>query len=1370
MPQPNGVNKPNDPLDAVDYDPIDHLNALFSHQSTLSSAPTVSASLNRYQNALDADLASLVSAQSSEDADSVRRIQDAKAELEQLFAKIEGVRERALETERTITEMTADIKRLDSTKRNLTLSMTALKRLQMLTNAYEQLRGLIQTRQYRDVAQLLQAVIQLMAHFKSYRSIDQIAALSRNVGDVQRELLEQVCEDFELAFAKGEVQQKRGMLSEACQVMDALGEHARVRLITWYCNTQLREYRQVFRGNDEAGSLDNISRRYSWFNRMLKTYDAEHASIFPQHWRVNEMLANSFCESTREDYKGILQRSMRRTDGQPPDVNLLLSCLQETLDFEHSLERRFAADSSRSSMDTITSGISDKRPTHGFTQAISEAFEPYLSIWVESQDKQLASLIPKYRTQPVKPPDEEFHNQLVTPSSTELFHQYRITFAQCAKLSTGSRLLELSQTFAKYLDAYSQQVLFFYLSQKTGGPSIEDAVVILNTADYCYQTTTQLEDRIKQRIDDEFKDKVDMQNQADAFMGIASAAVRSLVHKAEADCQPAWREMRNVAWAKMESVGDQSGYVSVLLTRVRERSQEILRLLHKQQFARAYCDNLVDGLTQIFITNIAASKPISETGAEQMLLDSYVLKKGLSELATLTAEDQQHSGTSTTTRPSALNQTAFTKRVNTSMARLDMILKTLQVRSVPPEGLVQAYLIHIRDRSEANFRKILELKGIVRKGEQHHLVELFNAHKASPSSGAAAATTAPGSQPGGGGLQASNPTLASLNMSGAPPSTSASALPQHHLPPSLLGGAGTSSSASPTPTPVNQPQHLSSTATPANTGGGGGLQAFRDHNPLTHSTPSLPLMTGSRFDPSHFGTALMNAARDAGDRFGSPAGHLNLGGGGGSASNAASRGASPPPASSQPPASPSNAFGFAGFSLGGGGGQQKQQGEGVTGTSSTAGGGGAGAGGSGNPAGAAAGSTAATAGGINEDDRAPSGVFNENLKNFGKFFRRGGGGGGGVGGQGGGGVAFARGASRPLRSGLSLPLAAASFYRPANNTAPLVSEAATASAQPGTAAPLSLLQQQSRNMHSKIVIIGSGPGGHTAAIYAARADLKPVMYEGFLALGIAAGGQLTTTDEVENFPGFKMIKGGTLMDQMRAQSEACGTEIISQTVGKVDFSQRPFKYWLHPMGDDEGLEEETHTADSIIIATGAKARRLDLPGEEKYWGNGVSACAVCDGSLPIFREKPLVVIGGGDSAVEESVYLTKKASKVTVLVRRDVLRASKTNAKRLAANPKVEIKYNTQGVEVKGDEGDRGLMRSMVIKNNKTGETEEIPANGLFYAVGHDPATQLFRGQLKMDEDGYLVTTPGTTETSVPGVFAAGDVQDKKYRQAVTSA
>jgi thioredoxin reductase (NADPH) len=239
---------------------------------------------------------------------------------------------------------------------------------------------------------------------------------------------------------------------------------------------------------------------------------------------------------------------------------------------------------------------------------------------------------------------------------------------------------------------------------------------------------------------------------------------------------------------------------------------------------------------------------------------------------------------------------------------------------------------------------------------------------------------------------------------------------------------------------------------------------------------------------------------------------------------------------------------------------------------------------------------------------------------------------------------------------------------------------------------------------------------------------------------------------------------------MRAQSEACGTEIVTQTIGKVDLSQRPFKYWLHPMGDDEVLEEETHTADAIIIATGAKARRLELPGEEKFWGNGVSACAVCDGSLPMFRQKPLVVIGGGDSAVEEAIYLTKKASKVTVVVRRNVLRASRANARRLTTNSKVEILYETSPIEILGESKERGLMTGLKIKDLKTGKERELEANGLFYAVGHEPATQLFKGQLDMDEDGYLITTPGRGLTSVEGVFAAGDVQDKKYRQAVTSA
>jgi hypothetical protein len=540
-------------------------------------------------------------------------MQSAKYELAELFSKVEAVRTRAIETEQTITSMTADIKRLDGTKRNLTLSMTALKRLQMLTTAYEQLRGLAKSRQYRECASLLQAVLQLMRHFNSYRSIDQIATLSRNVAELQRELQEQVCEDFEIAFAKGEVAIKKGVLGEACLVMDALGDNARARLVTWYVNTQLREYRQVFRGNDEAGSLDNIGRRYSWFRRMLKTYEDEHAGIFPMQWRVNEVLANAFCEGTRDDFKGILERSMRRPEGGKIDVNLLLNCLQETMDFEHSLEKRFANDP-RASIDTLSS--MEDRP-HTFNRTISEAFEPYLSLWVDSQDKQLATMIPSYRNQPLIAPDEEFNHQAVIPSSIELFHFYKTTLAQCAKLSTGERLLDLSKTLAKYLDEYAQQVLLHFI-QVPGGPSLHNIILVLNTADYWHTNTQQLEDNLKRRVDSELSSRVDLSSQSDTFMGVASAAVLALVHRVEVDCEASWREMRNTNWSKMESVGDQSSYVAELLSHVNTQAEEILPLVGKQQYARAFCDNLVEHLANIYVANIVQCKPVSEVGAEQV--------------------------------------------------------------------------------------------------------------------------------------------------------------------------------------------------------------------------------------------------------------------------------------------------------------------------------------------------------------------------------------------------------------------------------------------------------------------------------------------------------------------------------------------------------------------------------------------------------------------------------------------------------------------------------------------------------------------------------------------------------------------------------
>jgi len=294
-------------------------------------------------------------------------------------------------------------------------------------------------------------------------------------------------------------------------------------------------------------------------------------------------------------------------------------------------------------------------------------------------------------------------------------------------------------------------------------------------------------------------------------------------------------------------------------------------------------------------------------------------------------------------------------------------------------------------------------------------------------------------------------------------------------------------------------------------------------------------------------------------------------------------------------------------------------------------------------------------------------------------------------------------------------------------------------------------------MPEAVVIIGSGPAGHTAAIYAARANLKPVMFEGMAAGGIP-GGQLMTTTEVENFPGFpEGIQGPDLMVAMRQQSLRFGTRIFTEDVVKVDLTARPFRIVS---------DERTLITHALILATGATAKRLNLPGEQRLWTRGMSACAVCDGALPIFRNKVLVVVGGGDSAAEESTFLTKFASKVYLVHRRDQLRASKIMQERVLQHPKIEVLWNTVMTDVLGND----VVSAVRLKDVVTNQERELACGGVFYAIGFTPNTGLLTGQLEMDPMGYIVTKPGSTHTSTPGVFACGDVQDKRYRQAVTAA
>ena len=296
---------------------------------------------------------------------------------------------------------------------------------------------------------------------------------------------------------------------------------------------------------------------------------------------------------------------------------------------------------------------------------------------------------------------------------------------------------------------------------------------------------------------------------------------------------------------------------------------------------------------------------------------------------------------------------------------------------------------------------------------------------------------------------------------------------------------------------------------------------------------------------------------------------------------------------------------------------------------------------------------------------------------------------------------------------------------------------------------------QNPTKHTKVLIIGSGPAGYTAAVYAARALLKPIM-----VTGMEPGGQLTTTTDVENYPGFaEVIQGPWLMEQMRDQAKAGGTEMIEDHISSVNLKSKPFE----AIGDGG----QKYTADSIIISTGAQARWLNLDSEQKFRGFGVSACATCDGFF--FKDKTVAVVGGGNAAVEEAMFLTKFASKVKLIHRRNELRAEKMLQKKLMENKKIEIIWDSVVEEVIGDDDPKNV-KGLKIKNVKTNKFSDLKLDGLFIAIGHDPATQLFKDQLKMDKEGYLVTKPDSTATNIPGVFAAGDVKDKIFRQAVTAA
>ncbi|ORY81947.1 Vps53-like protein [Protomyces lactucae-debilis] len=683
---------PASQLTAQDYSPTDHLDALFPSLESLSLLPRIESKLIRHEIQLRhaiAEMQERVTANKEIAAECVGRVEE---KLKLLHDEISTTQAKAGQAEDFVSSVTKEIRRLDTAKRNVAATMTIVKRLQMLISAFDQLQRLASSKKYAETASLLSAVLQLMTHFKAYRSIPQIAVLSQEIADLQRSLLEQVASDFEGYFSTGLSPQTRIVLTQGCQLVEVLGDGPKERISTWYINSQLREYRNVFRGHEEAGSLDNLSRRYAWLKRVFRSYEDEHAQIFPESWHLQEQLIRQGCESTKEDLVTVMARSR-------PNIKLLLQALQETLDFERYLGERMGA-APRASIDSVKSVHSDASDKQQRGYRISEAFEPYLNLFVDMQDQVLSGMLAGYRSAPWPTLDEP-----ALPSSADLFYFYLTTTTQCAEISTGAPLWEFAKVMAKYLNQYHDLILASKYSN--GVVTVEEIIMVLRTAEYCSETTLQLEERIKQLISPPFVERITYQYQHSQFLSLMGRSMDLLVSHLDRVVDTALRDMLKISWSSMSESGDQSQYVSLLSAGLLREGKRVLHNLGKDRFIRSFCDRLVENFVRCYSGYIVKCKPINEVAAEQMLLDIYSIKATLLNL------------------PGAETTAAYAAIVSKQIGRLETLLKVLHVSVNPPEGFVANYIFIIADASVGNFVKVLDIKGVSR--QQHgRLIDVFN--------------------------------------------------------------------------------------------------------------------------------------------------------------------------------------------------------------------------------------------------------------------------------------------------------------------------------------------------------------------------------------------------------------------------------------------------------------------------------------------------------------------------------------------------------------------------------------------------------------------------------------------------------------------
>ncbi|KAK3586403.1 hypothetical protein CHS0354_013107 [Potamilus streckersoni] len=771
----------DDPLDKPDFNPVDYINSLFPTEQSLSNIDEVIGKIRFKIRKLDGEIRTVVRGQTNVGEDGRYALEEAQKAIQELFSKIKDIKDKAEKSEEMVKEITRDIKQLDHAKRHLTSSITTLNHLHMLVGGVESLTTLTRRRQYGEVANLLQGVLNVLEHFQKYMSIPQIKELADRVKQIQGELGTQILADFEEAFQGSGAKYGPGnqrQLKEACYVVNVLESKVKRDLLNWFVKLQLAEYMVLFGENQDVAWLDKIDRRYAWIKRTLVDFEEKFGHLFPLDWEVSERICVEFCEITRKE----LGKIMAKRTGEI-DVKLLLFAIQRTTNFEALMAKRFTGvtlqtvkpqnpktivmskpspavslnpfeESSNpfeqedevkiegsQPIEEAKSGV--KEPSSPFTGIISKCFEPHLNIYIESQDRNLAELINRFLEdfrQHGTPRLETEVGSNVLPSCADLFVFYKKCMVQCSQLSTGRPMLDLTRTFQKYLKEYAVRILSNNLPKLSGQSSSSSAATsliqsilkegevsklieeeqcricsILCTAEYCMETTQQLEEKLKEKVDTDLSTQIDLNAEQDIFHNVISNCIQLLVQDLEMACEPALTAMNKMNWSTVEAVGDQSSYVTGITGHLKTNLPLIRdHLASSRKYFTQFCVKFANTFIPKFINALFRCKSITTVAAEQLLLDTHSLKTLLLDLPSLGSQISRKAPAS------------YTKIVIKGMTKAEMILKVVMSPHEPPQGYVDNFIRLLHDSDIGEFQKVLEMKGL-KKSEISSLLEMYRA-------------------------------------------------------------------------------------------------------------------------------------------------------------------------------------------------------------------------------------------------------------------------------------------------------------------------------------------------------------------------------------------------------------------------------------------------------------------------------------------------------------------------------------------------------------------------------------------------------------------------------------------------------------------